>query len=382
MKVILSYITSAVLLSAMFIQTVSAQQKDQKRGQAGGTQLLINPWSRSAGWGGANQAGVKGIEAMRMNVGGLAHINQTDVQFVTTTYLQGSDITINAIGVAQKVGEEGVLGASLMFFDAGEFIETTYLEPEGTGNTFNTSIFNLGLSYARTFSDRVSGGILVRVMSESIPTVSAEGVAIDAGIQYKTGAKDRFKFGVSLRNIGPKMKYSGEGLNTKGNVEANENDFAFTVGLLSQSFNMPAQLNIGVGYDILNSAYNRVTVMGNFESNTFTNDRYQTGAEYAFNEMFMIRGGFAYYENMFDDDLRTDVHTGISAGATIQVPFSNSGLEIFRKKAKEDAPLTGDEEEEEAIEKSPFFKGVGIDYAYRTSNPFGGTHSIGIRLAF
>ena len=41
-------------------------------------------------------------------------------------------------------------------------------------------------------------------------------VAVDAGIQYVTGPNDNIHFGISLRNIGTPMRYSGEGLSFTG----------------------------------------------------------------------------------------------------------------------------------------------------------------------
>ena len=35
-----------------------------KFGQAGASELLINPWSRSSGLGGSNAAGIHGLEAV------------------------------------------------------------------------------------------------------------------------------------------------------------------------------------------------------------------------------------------------------------------------------------------------------------------------------
>jgi hypothetical protein len=46
---------------------VFAGNKDRS-GQAGASELLINPWARSAGWGNSNMARVRGLEAMWGNV--------------------------------------------------------------------------------------------------------------------------------------------------------------------------------------------------------------------------------------------------------------------------------------------------------------------------
>ena len=44
---------------------------EQRAGQAGASELLINPWARTSGWAGANIAGGRGLESIYSNVAGL-----------------------------------------------------------------------------------------------------------------------------------------------------------------------------------------------------------------------------------------------------------------------------------------------------------------------
>src|SRR5690606_14533910 len=109
-------------------------------------------------------------------------------------------------------GKAGAFGISLTAVDFGDVAVTTTSAPEGTGASYSPSFFNIGLAYSYTFDQKVSVGILVRGVSENITDVNAFGFAIDAGVQYVAGAKDNFKFGISLRNMGSPMKFGGEGL--------------------------------------------------------------------------------------------------------------------------------------------------------------------------
>jgi hypothetical protein len=155
---------------------------------------------------------VYGVEAMQINIAGLSRINKTEFVIGHTRLFEGTGIRLNSLGLAKKMGEHGAFGISLMAMDFGDIQVTTTDVPEGTGATYSPNFFNLGLSYSHTFAQKVSVGILLRGISESIADVNAFGFAIDAGVQYVTGAKDNFKFGVSLRNMGSPMKFSGEGL--------------------------------------------------------------------------------------------------------------------------------------------------------------------------
>ena len=70
----------------------------------------------------------------------------------------------------------------------------------------------MGITYSHIFADKISVGLTFRIISESTADISAFGMAIDAGVQYVTGPENNFKFGISLRNVGTPMKYSGQGL--------------------------------------------------------------------------------------------------------------------------------------------------------------------------
>ena len=71
---------------------------------------------------------------------------------------------------------------------------------------------NFNLAYAKKFSSSISGGLNLKVVSQSISNVRAQGMAFDAGIRYVTGDQEHIKFAISLKNVGPPMSFSGDGL--------------------------------------------------------------------------------------------------------------------------------------------------------------------------
>src|SRR3954467_7263299 len=79
-----------------------------RSGQAGATELLINPWARSSGWGGAGSGSVRGVEAIFGNVAGIAGTKRTEIEFSHSIWMKGSTMGINALGLTQKVGEGSV----------------------------------------------------------------------------------------------------------------------------------------------------------------------------------------------------------------------------------------------------------------------------------
>ncbi len=207
----------AVLICGAMIGsfTVNAGNEDRV-GQAGAAHLLINPWARSSAMGDVGIAFTNGLEATFTNIAGLANTNKTQIKFNYTNWMGSmTGISLNSAGIAQRVSETGVIGVSVQSMNYGDIMITTVQNPEGGIGTFSprANIFNVG--YAHTFSASISGGINFKVISENISNMRTSGVAIDAGIRYVSGEQEQLKFGIALKNVGPVMKYKGDGLNNQ-----------------------------------------------------------------------------------------------------------------------------------------------------------------------
>lgn len=328
-------------------QQVVNAGNEQRAGQAGATELLINPWARSSGWAGANSASVRGLEAMFLNVAGTAFTQKTELLFARTQYV--ADIAINAFGFTQRIGATSVMGLALMSMNFGEIPVTTVEMPEGDGSTFSPQFINIGLSYAHEFSNSIFGGAVVKLITENgTSDVTATGFALDAGIQYVTQGQ-KLKFGISMKNVGTPMKFGGAGLSFRGDEPGG--DYNMTLLQRSESFELPSLINIGVSYDFSLTEHHRLTPAVTFTSNSFTNDQYIAGLEYGFKNLFMLRCGYTYERDIEDfEDNRMTFFTGLCGGVTFQVPLNKKGSTI------------------------------DIDYSYRATNPFNGLHSIGARI--
>ncbi|MDX2002273.1 MAG: PorV/PorQ family protein [Chitinophagales bacterium] len=343
-------------ISVATIGSVSAGNPD-RAGEAGAYELLINPFARSSGLYGLNTSSIRGVEALAVNPAGLAHLRKTEITFSRTQWLQGSGIGINTVGIAQKFGKDksNVIGFNLNNIQFGEIDRTTTTNPEGGLGTFKPSYLNFGLGYARAFSNSIFAGVNVKFINERIEDLGASGFAIDAGIQYITGPRNNIHFGLALRNVGVPMRFTGDGLTFRGN--AIEGDYQMSQNQKTEKFDLPSQLNIGAGYDWWLDAktrkenpYFRLSFSLAFIANSFGKDQFGAGMEFGYREMFQARVGYRYEKGLTSAVDRTSAHTGLSAGMTVEVPFKKEG------------------------------PALAIDYSYRSSSPFTGTHSIGLRF--
>ena len=345
---------SVVLLAMLLFPANMFAGNEQRAGQAGASELLINPWARSSGWGEANTSCVRGLEGIFQNVAGTAFTKGTELIFTHTKLYVDADISMNAFGISQKVGESGVLSLGVQNIDFGEIDITTVDQPDGGIGTYSPKYTVITLAYAKEFSNAIYGGLAVKIINEAIPDLSASGVAFDAGIQYVTGSQEQIHFGIAMKNVGPTMRYQGDGLSFRGEVTSTEVDL--TVEHRSADFELPSLITIGGAYDINFAGNNQLVLAGNFTSNSFTKDQFHFGMEFNLKNMLFLRGGYKWEEGdkIFGDDLdsRETVFTGPSCGVSLQIPLNKENGTYF-----------------------------SFDYSYRDTDPLNGLHSIGARLS-
>ena len=357
MKRILRIFAVVVILTALSAPSAQAGN-DERRGTAGASELLVNPWTRSTGWGGVNIANVRGLEAMFNNAAGLAFVGNVEVAYANTMLYGGrsgltSGATINTFGIGIRVFDAGVLGAYVMSMGFGDIDVTKYENPEITNGTFSPSYMNINVAYAHSFTRSIHGGAVIKLVTESTDNVSASGFGIDAGIQYVTGEFDQLKFGISLKNWGPSMSYGGTGLSLQMINTAGNN---FTVETRSAEMELPTCLNIGLSDEFLFEKWDQcLTVAASFTSNAFLRDNYTLGFEYSLLKMFQLRAGYIFQPGMFSDSDRATAVNGICAGASVDIPLS-----------KKEGNNTG----------------ITVNYSYQSATPLKGTHSIGASFRF
>ncbi len=341
-----------IVLAALFISSTAFAGNEDRVGSAGASHLLINPWARSSALGDANYASSNGLEATFTNIAGLAFTDKTQLKFNYSNWMGSAGIQFNSAGIAQRVSESGVFAVSVQSLNFGDIPITTVNNPEGNIGFFSprANIFNIG--YAKAFSSSIYGGINFKVISENIANLRANGVAIDAGIRYVTGENDNIKFAISLKNVGPVMRYKGDGLAQQ--VSYVSTGYIATLEQRSGTFELPSLLTIGGSYDFIFNDQNRLNVSLGFTANSFMNDQYRIGFDYGLvNEKvaFNLRAGYVYEKNILSVENRSNALVGPSAG------FSIDALVGKNKSA------------------------LGLEYCARFAGIFGVIHTVGATIS-
>jgi hypothetical protein len=261
-------------------------------------------------------------------------------------------ISLNSAGIAQRISESDVIAVSIQSMNFGDIPITTVANPEGNIGFFSprANIFNVG--YAKSFSKSIYGGINFKVISENISNLRATGIALDAGIRYVTGERDQIKFGIALKNVGPVMSFKGDGLAQQ--IQYLSTGFVATTEQRSATFELPSLLSIGGSYDFIFNENNKLNVALGFTANSFSNDQYRLGLDYAMTGdkvAFNLRAGYVYEKNLLSAENRSNALVGPTAG------FSVDALVGKSKSA------------------------LGIEYTARFAGVFGIIHTVGATIS-
>lgn len=318
---VLIYSLLAVVLVALVFDTSSAQ--DKRRGTAGASELLVPLTARSASMSTPVTSGLGNLnplEAVVANPAGLTSGTGTSALFSRTEYV--ADIGINYFGAAQAFGNN-VIAISVASWDFGTLQQTSELIPEISELTYDASNVVFGVSYARQFTDRIAAGVTVKGVNEDIDDVSASGVAFDAGMTYVAG-ESGLRFGVALKHFGPQMQFSGIGLTKFASLPTQEpGSKQNAVNIESEAFELPSQLNVGLAYTRQVGSSADVTFMGNFASNSFSQDEYAGGLELGVMDLVYLRGGL-----MIVEETDFTFYKSYNLGAGLNLDLGGSRLTV------------------------------------------------------
>jgi hypothetical protein len=286
-RFLITWVLSAALLA--LAGTAGAGGLDRV-GTAGAQELRIPVGAASIAIGGSAVALGNGLQNIFWNPASLASTDQSEAMASYSSYLGDSKVNYGA--VSTHMGAQGQIALSVKVLNIGDIVVTTEDAPEGTGEILNPNFGVFGLTYARRMTDRVYLGLTGSYVSETVADVSANGLAIDLGVQYDTGWQG-LRFGFAMKNVGPQMRYSGANLEQRLVLPSDDPAAApHVVQLRPASFDLPSYLQIGVSYDVRMSSERHATVFGTFEGNNFGTDEYRVGAEVPVGNFLALRGGF------------------------------------------------------------------------------------------
>ncbi len=293
------YLLISAVLTLLLLGTQSLfATGGNKLGTAGAPELLIPMGARNVAMAGANISSITNADAIYWNPAGVAEVTNMDASFTYISYF--ADMSISYFSLAVDAGDIGAFGVGLQALDIGNIEVTTLDTPEGTGENISPDYLTATVTYSKKFTDRINFGVNTKVISETIGNMSATAFAWDFGLQYKSSSN--IDFGITLKNVGTKLKFSGTGIEFDSRIPDSEpGSTTRKTNLDMAEHELPASFNIGFSYHYDINEQQNLTFVGQFENSSFAIDKIIGGLEYSFNNMLYLRGGYSLA--MFEDDL-------------------------------------------------------------------------------
>ncbi|KAF0141927.1 MAG: PorV/PorQ family protein [Ignavibacteriales bacterium] len=301
-----------------------AQISLNKLGQSTMNFQLVSISPKASAMGEAYYTIGSGSESVFFNPAGLS---TTTTQFdATLNYTQWiADIAYLGGAFAYNMGNYGTVALSFLSVDYGT-IYATSLDPSPSsasgyidnGKMSNIGAYSIGLSYAKSISEKFSIGGNVRVVGQNLgsntfvdgSTINnnAQKLVFDAGVLYNTGYKD-FRFGMTIRNFSSNIKRE----------EINEQ--------LPLAFTMGGAVNV-LAFILPESKNDVLTLAVDFLHSNSYSERINIGAEYKFLGMVALRAGYQTNRDVASWSAGAGFNTELS-GYNLQVNYSFSKMEVF-----------------------------------------------------
>lgn len=309
----LKNISACFLFLIIFAGFASAQSKT---GTTIGQFLKIEPSSRVAGLGNAGASLSGEISNIFYNPASLGRLQGTDVQFTFNKWL--ADITYNYMAAGFTVEGVGSFALVGTLLNSGEIDVRTVEKPLGTGERYTVNDLALGIGYGLMLTDRVSVGLQINYINETIWHSSLSTFGLNFGVQYQV-EPNGLTIGASVSNFGTRSAYEGRDLYLNYDFDPNkygDND-KIPAELKTDYFNLPTLFRAGVSYWFdFDDDYKLLVAVDAVHPND--NDQYlNLGGELNLLKIISIRAG---YRNL----LMPDSEGGLVLGGGVQTNINES----------------------------------------------------------
>tara|TARA_Y100000996_G_scaffold159870_1_gene123616 strand:- start:127 stop:1143 length:1017 start_codon:yes stop_codon:yes gene_type:complete len=264
--------------------------------------LKLETGTRAIGMGGAYTAAGDDVSGIPYNPASVSFVKGQEGFLSTTQYIAG--ISYNVLGYATNMSGVDYAGVHLFFLDSGSMDVTNEFYPDGTGETFSMTGLCVRGTYGRRVTNRLRIGFTGKYIREQIYTTHMQSFAFDIGSHFNTGLYG-FVLGMSISNLGPEVKYEGDGLE----IECEESPTGYCQQI-AEPFSLPMTFRIGFANNIVGpesefiKSKNHKFLISMDAINPIDFTLYGAmGMEYGFADMFFLRAGTHFGHDTADMSL-------------------------------------------------------------------------------
>jgi hypothetical protein len=263
-------------------------QTSDRAGSVGALFLKLGVSPRAAALGSTYMGISDDITGIFLNPVSIVRLEGYDVFISELEYLVDMRAIAGAFSFPMPASIGGRGAVHYLGFFSGDIAMTTAEDIDGvlTGKSFSWNELAIGVTYARDFTDRFSIGLGAKYVRTDVADFYSQTIAFDVGTIYRTGFR-HFRLGMSATNFGPDMRFQGKYNNTYisgiWQVSVPE-EFGY--------YPLPISLQVGIADELYTAEAIRVTGAIDYSHPNDLAERIHVGAEFAYDEMFFVRGGF------------------------------------------------------------------------------------------
>ncbi|MCZ6632489.1 MAG: PorV/PorQ family protein [bacterium] len=231
--------------------------------------LKVTTNARIAGMGDAFTAVSDGMDGIVWNPAGLTRVNKFGYNFGYTQWLIDSKFVTGS--VAYNTDGWGVIGVSFVNFSLPDMVETTTLQPDGTGQKVDSGDLAVGLVYAYQLTDKLSAAATLRFIQSTLGPETLSAISVNVSTLMNTGFRS-LRIGMNMKNLGGEQE------------------------IVSEKSEMPLVFHTGVAMEVLGNLGEPVSLTGSFEGAFFTDreQRWNLGGELWLKNMVALRAGYKF----------------------------------------------------------------------------------------
>jgi hypothetical protein len=329
----------AALPATLAAQVPEVSTDNTPFGATSGEFLLLGAGARGTALGNAYASLANDVSSLYYNPAGLALMSRPGAMVGSYDYVAGTRYTWGGVAFPFAGGAKafGIQIGSFGFKDQPVY---TVDAPDGNSNVYAVAETFTGVTYSQNFSDRFSAGMTAKFAFDQLGDASGHAFAVDFGTNYHAmlGQKP-IRMGFTVSNLGSGLSYSGAALTVQvPHVQpAGEEEVPTSAQpgtLKSKAFPLPTIFRVSLGYDLLNSTSQRLSILGEFNQPNNNRAGYAMGGEYAWNRLggtgfgLALRGSYsnAPANDGTNDGLTGAVATSISSKASLQGLAGGGGI--------------------------------------------------------
>lgn len=262
-------------------QDLAPRDDFNKGGRTSFQFLKIGMGARQSAIGEASIAAVEDVNAVFWNPAGLRGVASMEASFSYVQWLADMKYAAGAVGYNwDGIGVFALSIASLDYGSIPEALVTGAGNDTRTGNDVSGSDFMAGLSYSRPMTDRLSLGVTVKYLHESLWEYSANTLAFDVGTAFDLGYNG-IKLAMAAQNFGGAVKY----------LDVSDREAGYDLPLMFR-IGLSAAVLGGNDAFLTSSPMHRLIVSAEAINTNDFSERLHLGGEYWFSDFLALRAGY------------------------------------------------------------------------------------------